>query len=198
MEWPCEIWVWRDEIWIYRPMWFRKVLRWIPKFLFKGGGSRSVPVFCFKGGKPGWAQTVGGHQGHLQTAVSPGVSCLWSCGWKSFALAVVRLVFGLLSTCLNKNLGSLGSSFGVIFRMYFSFGFRFGLCRLSSKEKGSWVSSDIAREVVSQKLLHQGWVEMWENRIWDFIFLGLWIFGGPLSNRRRCISFNAIQSQMCI
>ena len=33
-----------------------------------------------EGGKPGWAQTVGGHQGHLQTAVSPGVSCLWSCG----------------------------------------------------------------------------------------------------------------------
>ena len=129
-----------------------------------------MPVFCFKGGKPGWAQTVGGHQGHLKTAVSPGVSCLWSCGWKSFALAVVRLVFGLLSTCLNKNLGSLGSSFGVIFGMCFSFGFRFGLCRLSSKEKGSWVSSDFAREAVSQKLLHQGWVEMWENRIWDFIF----------------------------
>ena len=62
--------------------------------------------------------------------------------------------------------------------MYFSFGFRFGLCRLWNKEKGSWVSSDFAREAVSQKLLHQGWVEMWENRIWDFIFLGLWIFGG--------------------
>ena len=44
---------------------------------------------------------------------------------------------GDATTCLNKNLGSLGSSFGVIFRMYFSFGFRFGLCRLSNKEKGS-------------------------------------------------------------
>ena len=158
MEWPCEIWVWRDEIWIYRPMWFRKVLRWIPKFLFKEVDHVPCQFFVSRVESRAWRKTVGGHQGHLQTTVSPGVSCLWSCGWKSFALAVVRLVFGLLSTCLNKNLGSLGSSFGVIFRMYFSFGFRFGLCRLSRKEKGSWVSSDFAREAVSQKLLHQGWV----------------------------------------